>query len=350
MRCMVLFCKTAGRTPGVTYFSLTTRRHDAWMKALGRDPTIEHLSQNNSVCSEHFLDQDKIIENNRCQLKPTAIPMLKLGIRKPLIPVQQGGEKSIKSEIPEPNSHSTSHEQNIQEYLVQKDRKTIMTYFKTVDESMGKGIKCEILEPNSHSTSHEQKIHEHIVQESVNGKQETYVIEKMKSTSPTMTYLETIDDCLRNGFRTPSNPAAGDYPVNTMVLVPCIIKIKRETVDMDSSSVKKLTKKEIKRARRDIELIHNYRNLKMFFEKFLRKLPSVKAQEEEEEELQDPQQILRDECRETEHCKHLAEKYQVCNDRVNSRSRTTETCLEELFDLLHAVDHCVTKDLFSKLK
>lgn len=31
----------------------------------------------------------------------------------------------------------------------------------------------------------------------------------------------------------------------------------------------------------------------MFFEKFFSKLPSVKAQEEEEEELQDPQQILR---------------------------------------------------------
>ncbi|XP_019869917.1 cytochrome b-c1 complex subunit 6, mitochondrial-like [Aethina tumida] len=87
----------------------------------------------------------------------------------------------------------------------------------------------------------------------------------------------------------------------------------------------------------------------MFFEKFLPKLPVVKAQEEEEE-LVDPQQVLRDNCRETEHCKHLAEKYQACNDRVLSKSQTTETCVEELFDLLHAVDHCVTKDLFSKLK
>ncbi|CAH2007523.1 unnamed protein product [Acanthoscelides obtectus] len=86
----------------------------------------------------------------------------------------------------------------------------------------------------------------------------------------------------------------------------------------------------------------------MFFEKLFAKLPSVKAQEEEE--LVDPQDVLREKCRDTEHCKHLAEKYQACNDRVNSRSQTTETCVEELFDLLHAVDHCVTKDLMSKLK
>ncbi|KAF7283645.1 ubiquinol-cytochrome c reductase 11 kDa subunit isoform X2 [Rhynchophorus ferrugineus] len=88
----------------------------------------------------------------------------------------------------------------------------------------------------------------------------------------------------------------------------------------------------------------------MFFERFLKKLPSVRAQEDEDEELVDPQQTLRAQCLDTDHCKHLAEKYQTCNDRVSSRSQTAETCVEELFDLLHAVDHCVTKDLFSKLK
>ncbi|KAJ8964965.1 hypothetical protein NQ314_004482 [Rhamnusium bicolor] len=86
----------------------------------------------------------------------------------------------------------------------------------------------------------------------------------------------------------------------------------------------------------------------MFFDKFISKLPVVKAQEEEE--LEDPQQTLRDKCRETEHCKHLAELYETCNDRVRSRTRTTETCTEELFNLLHAIDHCVTPELFSKLK
>ncbi|KAK9753205.1 Ubiquinol-cytochrome C reductase hinge protein [Popillia japonica] len=79
--------------------------------------------------------------------------------------------------------------------------------------------------------------------------------------------------------------------------------------------------------------------LKQFF-------PKVKA----DDELVDPQQELRDKCRESDHCKHLVEKYEACNERVGSRSKTTETCIEELFDLLHAIDHCVTKDLFKRLK
>ncbi|GJQ78095.1 hypothetical protein Trydic_g2433 [Trypoxylus dichotomus] len=79
--------------------------------------------------------------------------------------------------------------------------------------------------------------------------------------------------------------------------------------------------------------------LKQFF-------PKVKA----DDDLVDPQQELRDKCRETSHCKHLAEKYEACNQRVSSKSQTTENCSEELFDLLHAVDHCVTKDLFKRLK
>ncbi|KAK9876348.1 hypothetical protein WA026_012657 [Henosepilachna vigintioctopunctata] len=83
---------------------------------------------------------------------------------------------------------------------------------------------------------------------------------------------------------------------------------------------------------------------------------SVKAQEksesepEAEEDIIDPQEVLREECRQTEHCKHLAEIYQQCNDRVNSKSQTTETCTEELIDMLHAIDHCVTPKLFSHLK
>lgn len=59
---------------------------------------------------------------------------------------------------------------------------------------------------------------------------------------------------------------------------------------------------------------------------------------------------VQDRCKEDKHAIELAEKYQACNDRVNSRSKTTETCAEELFDLMHAIDHCVAKDLFSKLK
>lgn len=97
-------------------------------------------------------------------------------------------------------------------------------------------------------------------------------------------------------------------------------------------------------------------------------LPTVKA---EEEELVDPQQELRvsqnqqidwkmshdknwnfqEKCSvEDHHAASLLSRYQECNQRVNSRSKTLETCQEELFDYLHALDHCVTKTLFSRLK
>lgn len=44
------------------------------------------------------------------------------------------------------------------------------------------------------------------------------------------------------------------------------------------------------------------------------------------------------------------EKLQTCNDRVNSRTKTEETCAEELFDYMDALNNCVAETLFSKLK
>ncbi|KAL3271159.1 hypothetical protein HHI36_021657 [Cryptolaemus montrouzieri] len=91
----------------------------------------------------------------------------------------------------------------------------------------------------------------------------------------------------------------------------------------------------------------------MVFERFFSKFTSsfrVKAQDAEEEDIIDPHDTLREQCRETDHCKHLAERLQQCNDRVNSKSQTSETCVEELIDLMHAIDHCVTPKLFSQLK
>jgi len=85
----------------------------------------------------------------------------------------------------------------------------------------------------------------------------------------------------------------------------------------------------------------------MAFNFFKSIFPSVKAQEEE---MVDPQQELREKCSKEPHAAHLLERYQECNNRVNSRSKTTETCTEELFDYIHALDHCVTKTLFSRLK
>ncbi|KAK9304704.1 hypothetical protein QLX08_004106 [Tetragonisca angustula] len=87
-----------------------------------------------------------------------------------------------------------------------------------------------------------------------------------------------------------------------------------------------------------------------FLQSFLQRYtPTVKA-EEEEEELIDPQTVLRDKCSKQQKCAALQEKLDTCNQRVNSRSNTEETCMEELLDYVECVDHCVAKTLFNKLK
>ncbi|KAH8250081.1 hypothetical protein KR026_004854 [Drosophila bipectinata] len=75
-----------------------------------------------------------------------------------------------------------------------------------------------------------------------------------------------------------------------------------------------------------------------------------KKKQEEEEELVDPQAQLREKCQEKGHIKALLKKLEDCNDRVNSKSKTTETCMEELFDFVGELDHCVAHHLFHKLK
>lgn len=70
----------------------------------------------------------------------------------------------------------------------------------------------------------------------------------------------------------------------------------------------------------------------------------------EEQEIVDPQEVLRDECRKDAHCTKYKDELQRCTDRVNSRKETAETCSQELFDFLHCVDHCVSKTLFKHLK
>ncbi|XP_049306289.1 cytochrome b-c1 complex subunit 6, mitochondrial [Bactrocera dorsalis] len=77
--------------------------------------------------------------------------------------------------------------------------------------------------------------------------------------------------------------------------------------------------------------------------------PTVRA-EDEEAELVDPQTALREKCQNNGNIQALYSKYQECNDRVNGKSKTTETCMEELFDYVTELDHCAAHNLFSKLK
>lgn len=56
---------------------------------------------------------------------------------------------------------------------------------------------------------------------------------------------------------------------------------------------------------------------------------------------QDPIETIRVKCEETAHCVHTKERLELCEARVSSRSNTEEDCTEELFDFLHARDHCV---------
>lgn len=54
---------------------------------------------------------------------------------------------------------------------------------------------------------------------------------------------------------------------------------------------------------------------------------------------------IKEKCSQTKECTALLEKLTACNDRVASKSATTETCVEEQTDYLHCVDHCVSLTL-----
>nr|XP_061797455.1 cytochrome b-c1 complex subunit 6, mitochondrial-like [Nerophis lumbriciformis] len=73
-------------------------------------------------------------------------------------------------------------------------------------------------------------------------------------------------------------------------------------------------------------------------------------EEEDEEDLVDPLDAIRSKCEQSEHCLHYKERLELCETRVSSRSNTTEECTEELFDFLHARDHCVATKLFHIVK
>jgi len=87
-------------------------------------------------------------------------------------------------------------------------------------------------------------------------------------------------------------------------------------------------------------------------------IPSVKAEEEEdepeeeeedEEDLIDPAVDIKEKCSDG-HCSSYKNRLDECNDRVTSKSNTTETCLEEILDFYHCVDHCAGNKIFDVLK
>ncbi|ODN04009.1 Cytochrome b-c1 complex subunit 6, mitochondrial [Orchesella cincta] len=56
----------------------------------------------------------------------------------------------------------------------------------------------------------------------------------------------------------------------------------------------------------------------------------------------DPQEKYRELCRRTTECTKFLKKLTECNDRVNSKTKTEEKCIEEVMDYMHCVDYCVS--------
>jgi len=73
-------------------------------------------------------------------------------------------------------------------------------------------------------------------------------------------------------------------------------------------------------------------------------------EEEEEEDMVDPLETIREKCEASAHCVHTKHRLETCEARVGSRDDTEEECTEELFDFIHARDHCVAHKLFHNLK
>ena len=56
----------------------------------------------------------------------------------------------------------------------------------------------------------------------------------------------------------------------------------------------------------------------------------------------DPQDELKEQCAETMKCSKFRNVLDECNERVSSKSNTSQICVEELIDFVHCVDHCVS--------
>lgn len=65
-------------------------------------------------------------------------------------------------------------------------------------------------------------------------------------------------------------------------------------------------------------------------------------EEEEEEDPEDPADALKDSCTKSASCKPLLKSFEICEERVNGRSHTEETCLEEYLGFIKCRDKCVS--------
>ena len=84
-------------------------------------------------------------------------------------------------------------------------------------------------------------------------------------------------------------------------------------------------------------------------------VPKLQAEEEEdddedeEDDPVDPAVEIKEKCAEN-NCASYKARLDECNERVKSKSNTTETCMEEIMDFYHCVDHCAAPEIFKHLK
>merc|ERR1712080_383664 len=79
------------------------------------------------------------------------------------------------------------------------------------------------------------------------------------------------------------------------------------------------------------------------------KAEDEEEEEEEEEDLVDPAEGIKEKCA-VDHCTAYKARLDECEERVRSKNKTTETCLEEIIDFYHCVDHCAANEIFKHVK
>ena len=68
-------------------------------------------------------------------------------------------------------------------------------------------------------------------------------------------------------------------------------------------------------------------------------------EEEDEEDPEDPADALRESCTKSATCRPLLKSFDTCEERVSSKSKTEETCLEEYISFIKCRDKCVSISL-----